>query len=776
MSIRYGYESHWPRAQRWHASQPSVEHEYYARGLEPMRGHLCERSIPCHHFKGKPMQRRTCEREEANVRTRHTFTEREGAWLGIELLLAALQGDVSAICNLLESGAPLESKTDTGATPVMVACGSGIISVARILIDKGSNLYASDNIGATALMLAAFKGHLDIVQLLIERAGHPLKLISQHTRSGETALLAAAKAGHSDIVKLFISYGVSTETGRAMLACEVGASSGLQSVWAGTEHIQPKKGDAAWVGAEGADRGPTLGACAVREANPEFPVMYRSGASCASGAGCQLVSELDQTEEQLWNRLPGSPTHAPAAAPPSATHFQPEDAVDQGSSCFSEDGLEGGLVEFDRPTSAVEAQREGVTNLKIGTNREAYATEAGDSSRGPRLSSKQQVGPLDHLTATDLSEGRYRDPVSEGTSSGGGHARLSADVARSVQALDDVTDPASAHTNGGPRAVGSPGRIDGEDQPPLSRHGVMLGAGAAEDMFRGLASPARVPDPAVEPNLTPLHAASAKGHVAAAEALLEHGACLLARQRSNGRTALMRAAAGGHAAVMLLLTGHRDGLTVAHVEATDATGWTALMYAAKSNQPAACQAMYLAGARLEAKCARGATALGVACQHGCLQTVDWLLDRGADPLSRNSRGESALWAAVLAGHLAEFGVADTIHRRCAFHGEVGVPMMEVRDAYGWTLLGRLAERGDVIAITWAVKNGADLLAEQPGGFLPRQIADRNEHWEAAEYLGLHAAHTLGSLPEVRTQRAFASHAARVSLQMPQYSKSLILDS
>lgn len=68
-----------------------MEHEYYARGLEPMRGHLCERSIPCHHFKGKPMQRRTCEREEANVRTRHTFTEREGAWLGIELLLAALQ-------------------------------------------------------------------------------------------------------------------------------------------------------------------------------------------------------------------------------------------------------------------------------------------------------------------------------------------------------------------------------------------------------------------------------------------------------------------------------------------------------------------------------------------------------------------------------------------------------------------------------------------------------------------------------------------------------------
>lgn len=90
--------------------------------------------------------------------------------------------------------------------------------------------------------------------------------------------------------------------------------------------------------------------------------------------------------------------------------------------------------------------------------------------------------------------------------------------------------------------------------------------------------------------------------------------------------------------------------------------------------------MYLAGARLEAKCARGATALGVACQHGCLQTVDWLLDRGADPLSRNSRGESALWAAVLAGHLAEFGVADTIHRRCAFHGEVGVPMMEVRQS------------------------------------------------------------------------------------------------
>jgi hypothetical protein len=67
------------------------------------------------------------------------------------------QGEVAKVEALLERGAPVEARTDTGATALMVAAGAGVIAVVRVLLEHGAHVTAADHAGATALLLAAFK-------------------------------------------------------------------------------------------------------------------------------------------------------------------------------------------------------------------------------------------------------------------------------------------------------------------------------------------------------------------------------------------------------------------------------------------------------------------------------------------------------------------------------------------------------------------------------------------------------------------------------------------
>ncbi|KAK3270900.1 hypothetical protein CYMTET_20725, partial [Cymbomonas tetramitiformis] len=69
-----------------------------------------------------------------------------------------------------------------------------------------------------------------------------------------------------------------------------------------------------------------------------------------------------------------------------------------------------------------------------------------------------------------------------------------------------------------------------------------------------------------------------------------------------------------------------------------------------------------------------------------------------------------------------------------FHGELGVPMIEVRNEKHITLLGWAAANGRTSTAVWLVEHGADLLAPQ-GEHVPRQVADYAGHWETAEVLG-----------------------------------------
>ena len=86
-----------------------------------------------------------------------------------KLHAAAKEGDVKAIGQLLSSGAKVDAKDQSGATPLFVASLFGRADAAKLLIEKGTDIkVAKGGDGSTALHVAAFFCYTDTVTLLLK--------------------------------------------------------------------------------------------------------------------------------------------------------------------------------------------------------------------------------------------------------------------------------------------------------------------------------------------------------------------------------------------------------------------------------------------------------------------------------------------------------------------------------------------------------------------------------------------------------------------------------
>ena len=131
---------------------------------------------------------------------------------------------------------------------------------------------------------------------------------------------------------------------------------------------------------------------------------------------------------------------------------------------------------------------------------------------------------------------------------------------------------------------------------------------------------------------TALHIACEKGQRVMAQALLRRGASRMARENSN-LTPLHWAAFKGHMSCVILLVGlpGRPELSPAEVDATTYAGETALHFAAEGGHLNVCGVLIEAGARLDAKNARGITPLMLAQQfHPTNAELLALLSGGSD--------------------------------------------------------------------------------------------------------------------------------------------------
>ena len=134
------------------------------------------------------------------------------------------------------------------------------------------------------------------------------------------------------------------------------------------------------------------------------------------------------------------------------------------------------------------------------------------------------------------------------------------------------------------------------------------------------------PNRAVRAGETPLMLAARTGNTDAVTVILNAGAAIDAKETWNGQTALMWAAAAGHAAVVRTLIDRRADI---HVRSN--SGATALLFAARHGSLDAVRALVAAGADVKGARPDGATALLVAVINGHEDLVDFLLDKGADP-------------------------------------------------------------------------------------------------------------------------------------------------
>ena len=120
---------------------------------------------------------------------------------------AALAGNAGAVMVLLEVGANLEARNESGHTPLHIAALAGNAGAVMALLEVGANLEARNEYGGTPLYIAAFWGNSEAVTVLLE-AGADLEARNE---SGTTPLHIAALRGNAETVTVLLEAGADLE-------------------------------------------------------------------------------------------------------------------------------------------------------------------------------------------------------------------------------------------------------------------------------------------------------------------------------------------------------------------------------------------------------------------------------------------------------------------------------------------------------------------------------------------------------------------------------------
>ncbi|KAK1792438.1 hypothetical protein P4O66_012383 [Electrophorus voltai] len=118
------------------------------------------------------------------------------------LHLAAKEGHVELVEELLERGAEVDSSTKKGNTALHIASLAGQKEVAKLLVKRGADVNAQSQNGFTPLYMAAQENHLDVVRYLLENGGNQ----STATEDGFTPLAIALQQGHNQVVSLLLEH------------------------------------------------------------------------------------------------------------------------------------------------------------------------------------------------------------------------------------------------------------------------------------------------------------------------------------------------------------------------------------------------------------------------------------------------------------------------------------------------------------------------------------------------------------------------------------------
>ena len=134
------------------------------------------------------------------------------------LHISVLLGHEAVVELLLEKGADVDSKDDTGRTPLSWAAENGHEAVVKLLLEKGADVSSKDKYGQTPLSWAAENGLEMVMKLLLEKGAD----VDSKDKDGQTPLSWAAENGQEAVVKLLLEKGADVDskgdTGRTPLS------------------------------------------------------------------------------------------------------------------------------------------------------------------------------------------------------------------------------------------------------------------------------------------------------------------------------------------------------------------------------------------------------------------------------------------------------------------------------------------------------------------------------------------------------------------------------
>ncbi|XP_056281960.1 kinase D-interacting substrate of 220 kDa B isoform X2 [Pseudoliparis swirei] len=177
------------------------------------------------------------------------------------LMVAAEQGNLEIVQELIRRGSNVNLDDVDCWTALISAAKEGQIEVVRELLENNANLEHRDMGGWTALMWGAYKGRTEVIQLLLEKGANPnitgqysvypiiwasgrghaeiVHLLLQHgakvncsDKYGTTPLIWASRKGHFDSVMHLLAHGadVDQEGANSMTALIVGVKGGFTEV------------------------------------------------------------------------------------------------------------------------------------------------------------------------------------------------------------------------------------------------------------------------------------------------------------------------------------------------------------------------------------------------------------------------------------------------------------------------------------------------------------------------------------------------------------------
>ncbi|XP_028250574.1 kinase D-interacting substrate of 220 kDa B isoform X2 [Parambassis ranga] len=124
--------------------------------------------------------------------------------LAVQSLFSFVEEEnLAAIKAHLDKFRDVDSRSDNGQTPLMVAAEQGNLEIVQELIRRGANINLDDVDCWTALISAAKEGHIDVVGELLENNAN----LEHRDMGGWTALMWAAYKGRTVVAQLLLEKG-----------------------------------------------------------------------------------------------------------------------------------------------------------------------------------------------------------------------------------------------------------------------------------------------------------------------------------------------------------------------------------------------------------------------------------------------------------------------------------------------------------------------------------------------------------------------------------------